>query len=318
MSEMMQSAPLGASPIAFAFGYLGAEYCGSQIQPQSPTIQGELERALFELDWFDPQMNGRHVALCSRTDAGVNVRMNVGCVIVDTELWGQVGEEGFVNALNGRLPADIVVWAAALATSDFFPRNAISRTYRYRLQACQDWNCEVDITEFGVWCKLFEGTLDFTNFCRREQDRSNICEVLHCIPWTETGPEGEQILLGFEIRAHSFVWNVVRRIASALCLLATGKAVPSQIETALAEPAVGVDFGLSTACWLTLRLIQYASLEFDTLLSDRANSAPSAQSHSIATRAGAEGRVLQIWQAAVQREQEVELLTEWAELLNRF
>ena len=68
--------PMGAVRVAIAVGYLGSGYSGSQVQPNVPTVQGELEAALFRLKWCE---HGTHpVTLSSRTDGGVDARMNIG------------------------------------------------------------------------------------------------------------------------------------------------------------------------------------------------------------------------------------------------
>ena len=62
--------------IAIAVGYLGRGYSGSQVQPNVPTVQGELEAALIRLKWCKP--NTHPVTLSSRTDGGVDARMTKG------------------------------------------------------------------------------------------------------------------------------------------------------------------------------------------------------------------------------------------------
>ena len=57
--------------VAITFSYLGDEYHGSQIQPSLKTVQGELQKACKRLNW-----SPKGVKISSRTDAGVNARMN--------------------------------------------------------------------------------------------------------------------------------------------------------------------------------------------------------------------------------------------------
>ena len=47
--------------------YKGSDYCGFQLQAKLPTIQGELERALYRLTGEKTR-----VASASRTDSGVH------------------------------------------------------------------------------------------------------------------------------------------------------------------------------------------------------------------------------------------------------
>ena len=134
--------------VAVAVGYLGRGYSGSQVQPNVPTVQGELEAALIRLNWCE---HGTHpVTLSSRTDGGVDARMNIGSFDIPEQVWNGVGERGVITALNDLIPTDIRVWAAQSVDSDLRTRDAHSRTYLYRLQALQGWP-EVTISDLTSW-----------------------------------------------------------------------------------------------------------------------------------------------------------------------
>ena len=63
--------------IKLTIAYDGTNYCGFQVQPELPTIEGELNRALGEL-------TGEHIEVigASRTDSGVHAYGNVA--VLDT------------------------------------------------------------------------------------------------------------------------------------------------------------------------------------------------------------------------------------------
>ena len=67
-----------AESFILAVGYHGAAYSGSQIQPDMPTVQGEIKAIIEELNWSE----NAKIRLSSRTDAGVSARMN----LIDLEL----------------------------------------------------------------------------------------------------------------------------------------------------------------------------------------------------------------------------------------
>ena len=67
-----------AESFILAVGYHGAAYNGSQIQPDMPTVQGEIRAIIEELNWSE----NAKIRLSSRTDAGVSARMN----LIDLEL----------------------------------------------------------------------------------------------------------------------------------------------------------------------------------------------------------------------------------------
>ncbi len=289
--------------IAIAVGYLGNGYSGSQVQPNVPTVQGELEAALFRLNWCD---KGTHpVTLSSRTDGGVDARMNIGSFDIPAQIWEGVGERGIITALNDQIPTDIRVWAAQSVDSEFRTRNAISRTYLYRLQALNGWT-PVSVDELSAWCSIFVGEHDFNNFCRPQEGRSTVKRVLDCKPWVD----GDGRILGFSIGAEGFVWNQVRRIASAFVGLSKGKFAIEEIRDALHQPEIPADFGRCEPEWLTLwhiehsetpHLCRVAELKIDLPLV--AEDPPS-------------GRAFSLWAEKARREQDQLHQVAWLNHLN--
>lgn len=109
--------------------YNGTNFKGFQIQPNAPTIQGELERALKTFYKADIQLTGS-----SRTDAGVHGLQNF--FHFDSHL--PIERKHFYN-LNALLPQDIAVNNLFLVASDAHCRfNALSRTYRYYITTIKD------------------------------------------------------------------------------------------------------------------------------------------------------------------------------------
>ena len=81
--------------ILMRVAYDGTAYSGWQLQPNATTIEGELNKALFDLTGEEIQVTG-----ASRTDAGVHSLGNV-CVF-DTDT--RIPAEKICYALNTRLP----------------------------------------------------------------------------------------------------------------------------------------------------------------------------------------------------------------------
>ena len=79
-----------------AFGYHGAEFHGSQIQPDVRTVQGEIKIALEKLGWWSDNC----LEISSRTDSGVSVRMNLATISIPTEIAKSITESTFISALN--------------------------------------------------------------------------------------------------------------------------------------------------------------------------------------------------------------------------
>ena len=83
--------------------YDGSRYSGWQTQPGKNTIQGELVEALSNLVGVRIPVHG-----ASRTDAGVSALGQVALFEIDSP----IPTENFPDALNGRLPRNIVVTSA--------------------------------------------------------------------------------------------------------------------------------------------------------------------------------------------------------------
>ena len=105
--------------------YEGTDYAGWQEQPQLRTVQGELSRALAQLDGRPVVAHG-----AGRTDAGVHAEGQVVSFILQ-RAWH---EPTLVRAINANLPRDIRVLEAERAPEDFHARfNSVRKTYRYQI-----------------------------------------------------------------------------------------------------------------------------------------------------------------------------------------
>ncbi|MDP7000883.1 MAG: hypothetical protein QGH90_03180 [Candidatus Poseidoniaceae archaeon] len=243
--------------LAIAYGYLGDEFHGSQYQPAQVTAQGVLEEVIAELTWGEPPQEGRHsLRNASRCDAGVHVRMNVAALEIPTSLWEKITPTRMVDAMNDHLPNSIWVWGIEEASAEWNPRHPIRRTYRFRLEGCEYWN-GVEVEQLEDWLSIFSGTNDYASFSRPEGVATTIRTIERISPWME----GEH-LLGFEVSGPSFVWNQVRRIASAIEFLARGKTTREEVVSALKNPDDFVDLGLSEADWLILWQLDYDEFSF--------------------------------------------------------
>ena len=84
--------------IKLEVAYDGTNYCGWQLQPEKPTVEAVLNRALSELCGEEITVVG-----ASRTDSGVHAMGNVA--VFDTE--SRIPADKFCLAVNQRLPEDI-------------------------------------------------------------------------------------------------------------------------------------------------------------------------------------------------------------------
>jgi len=227
-----------------ALGYHGADFHGSQIQRDVRTVQGEITEALSDLGWWSDGC----LEISSRTDAGVSVRMNLAAISLSESVLSNVGEATFVRALNDHLPGDLVAWRAQRVTGESIVRFASSRTYLYRCEMIPKWPQEFDNDLFVAACAAFVGKHDFSNFCRLEDNRSPLRTVDSVEPWRDTSGR----IVGISVTAESFLWNQIRRIASAIHRVILSEISVADIVSALANPEVAVDHGRAPADGLML------------------------------------------------------------------
>ena len=227
-----------------AFGYHGAKFHGSQIQPDVRTVQGELKQAIERLGWWTESC----LEMSSRTDSGVSVRMNLATISLPTDIANVIDESSLVSALNDHLPEDIVVWKACRVPEGTRSRIAEKRLYIYRLEMIPSWPSDVEYERFSNACNLFVGQHDFTNFCRLDSGRSPIRNIESCQPWQDSSGR----IVGFTVLAESFLWNQIRRMASSLHKFAKNDIELDELALALEKPEETLDFGLAPADGLIL------------------------------------------------------------------
>ena len=227
-----------------AFGYHGAKFHGSQIQPDVRTVQGELKQAIERLGWWTESC----LEMSSRTDSGVSVRMNLATISLPTDIANVIDESSLVSALNDHLPEDLVVWKACRVPEGTRSRIAENRLYIYRLEMIPGWPYDVEYERFNNACNLFVGQHDFTNFCRLDSGRNPIRKIESCQPWLDNSGR----IVGFSVVAESFLWNQIRRMASSLHKFAKKDIELDEIAMALEKPEQTLDFGLAPADGLIL------------------------------------------------------------------
>ena len=217
-----------------AFGYHGAKFHGSQIQPDVRTVQGELKQAIERLGWWTESC----LEMSSRTDSGVSVRMNLATISLPTDIANVIDESSLVSALNDHLPEDLVVWKACRVPEGTRSRIAENRLYIYRLEMIPGWPYDVEYERFNNACNLFVGQHDFTNFCRLDSGRSPIRKIESCQPWLDNSGR----IVGFSVVAESFLWNQIRRMASSLHKIAKKDIELDEIALALEKTRGNIRF----------------------------------------------------------------------------
>ena len=236
-----------------AIGYHGNSFHGSQIQPEVRTVEGSIRQALRRLNWWSDGC----LEISSRTDSGVSARVNLARIDLPKAVSEKVSHESIVNTLNDHLPVGVVAIRARRSPPGSRVRNASFRRYLYLLGAIEEWPSDPDPDLISQVCPLFEGEHDFTNLSRLEEGTNPIRTVDDCSPWFS----GDGRPIGFSIRSRSFIWNQVRRIASSISGIASGRIGIPDLKAAIEEPHERVDLGRAPASGLVLWSISHPDFE---------------------------------------------------------
>jgi tRNA pseudouridine38-40 synthase len=235
--------------------YDGTHFVGSQRQPKSRTVQGELEKALRALGW-----NGRTVYLAGRTDTGTHASGQV--VAFDLE-WSHSLED-LRNALNANLPDDMAVREVRVAAAKFQARfDATSRRYCYQLfcQCVRDplreryaWRVWPPVADLTPLAKIWPGTHDFAAFGSSTRPGGSTMRTILFAEWQNHGDEWT-----FEIQADAFLYRMVRRLVYVQVAAGQGRVQAETLVRVLQGKAGVPDMpaGLAPASGLTLVEVRY-------------------------------------------------------------
>ena len=217
--------------IKLIVAYDGTEYSGWQIQPEAPTIEMCLDKAIRELTGENV-----HVTGASRTDAGVHAYGNVA--VFDTE--STIPGDRFTFALNRFLPDSIVIQDSWEVSSDFRPRHCNTRkTYEYRIlntavplpqKRYFTWHVSgsIDIEKMKEAAAYIVGEHDFKSFCCVRTQAESTVRTIYSL---EVLQEGSEIII--RIKGNGFLYNMVRIITGTLIQVGKGRFKPEYVKQML-------------------------------------------------------------------------------------
>ncbi len=212
--------------VVLTLEYDGTRYVGWQVQPNGPSVQAEVERALATLHHAP-----RRVTAAGRTDAGVHARGQVVSFAEPEPL----PLRAYVLGMNALLPPDVAVRAARLEPDGFDARrSARGKRYRYRienaptrsplsrLRAWQHFQ-PLDVSSMRAAAAHLVGRHDYAAF------RASDCASRHAVREVRRleilGEPGGRIEVVVE--ATAFVKHMVRNIVGTLVEVGEGKRAPA-------------------------------------------------------------------------------------------
>jgi tRNA pseudouridine38-40 synthase len=211
--------------VKLVLAYDGTRYAGWQVQPNGPSIQAEVERALEELCGAP-----RRVTAAGRTDAGVHARAQV-CSFPEAE---PLPLTAYVKGMNALLPEDVAAVAASIEPEGFDARrSARGKRYRYRIENLRTrfpigrayaWQVyrPLDAAAMREAAALLVGRHDFAAFQAAD------CEARHAVRDLSRlevlGERGATIEVVAE--ATAFVKHMVRNLVGTLVEVGRGRREP--------------------------------------------------------------------------------------------
>jgi tRNA pseudouridine38-40 synthase len=217
----------GPAKVKLVVAYDGTEFHGFAAQPGPRTVAGVLLGAITKVLRHDVELS-----CAGRTDAGVHA-------------WGQVvsfpAQPGLdpwrlQNAVNSMLAPEVVVRSCELVAPSFDARHSAQwRHYRYTIvnRAMPDpfrdrytwWVPDkLDLRALRLAADPFIGEHDFSSFCRKKENASNVRRV-SLSAWNVE----DDGVLRYEVRANAFCWQMVRSIVGTLVDVGTGRLKPGDI-----------------------------------------------------------------------------------------
>jgi tRNA pseudouridine38-40 synthase len=219
--------------IKFIISYLGTRYCGFQIQPNVPTIEGALRQAFHASLKENVDIIG-----CSRTDTGVHAERYCFNTHLPQDM--RIPADALRKMLNDRLPEDIAVREAVAVPEDFHARyDAKAKQYRYVINQsiCRDvfspslhYPHSLDIDLMNQAAALLIGEHDFAAFCTAQAKQILHSTVRRVIGISVT-KDGERAII--RVKGTGFLHNMVRIIAGTLVYVSEGKISLEDIDRAL-------------------------------------------------------------------------------------
>jgi tRNA pseudouridine38-40 synthase len=225
--------------IKLTLAYDGAPFFGWQVQPERPTVQGELAAAIARItgETVVPQGSGR-------TDAGVHALAQVATFSTSSP----IPAAGLVTALNDTLPPAIRALTAEDVPPEFHARlSATAKTYRYRIYRgaiCPPFLARyvyhhpypLDEARMNAAAAEVVGTHDFTSFAASDPEKrrdmpsqavDGARSGVRTIFGSAFRRDGDELV--YEVRGSGFLHHMVRNLVGTFLLVGKGTLAPAEV-----------------------------------------------------------------------------------------
>ncbi len=207
--------------------YDGTHYCGWQIQPELPTVQGTVKRALEAILGEKVNLKG-----ASRTDSGVHAYGQVANFTTDSG----IHPLAIRQSLKDILPDDIVVKDVTVVPQGFGSRHdAKEKTYIYKIYnntsetAIHRGRCwlvkrPLNLKRMQEAAKFLIGQKDFSSFQSAHSEADHSIREIHSVKVSR-----EDVFIEIRVTGRSFLMHMVRIMAGTLVNVGKGKIAPEEI-----------------------------------------------------------------------------------------
>ncbi len=194
--------------------YDGTNYSGWQVQPNVPTVQGEIIKAIKIITGTDVNLIGS-----GRTDSGVHALGQVANFKIEHEL----NKLKFVHSLNSLLKHDIAVTEFEEVPLEFHSRfDANKRSYLYfftnnKSPFYNNFSYQYspifnhDESQLNEISEQLLGEYDFTSFSKKNTDTENMVCNISFARWKRLNDK-----MIFRVDANRFLHGMVRTIVGTV------------------------------------------------------------------------------------------------------
>lgn len=217
--------------------YDGTHYVGYQVQPNGPSIQAEIEKALKLMAKLP---KGQHIPTSSsgRTDSGVHALGQV----IHFDYPAAIQPDSMLRALNSILDSSIRIIQVAQVADDFHSRyHSTGKKYLYRVDTNRfpdpfkrlyttHHPYRYNLQNMQVAIQAIVGTHDFSSFCSSKTDKENKVRRIYeaTVNYDEASHE-----LHFYFHGAGFLYNMVRILVGTLLQIGNGLKPVNELERLL-------------------------------------------------------------------------------------